>query len=98
MKKALITGITGQDGAYPKPSFANVGTGIDCTIQKLAEIIQQAVEFDGRIEFDPSKPDGTPRKLLDVSRLAKLGWRSSISLPKGIQQTYEWYLNQDARS
>ena len=81
--------------SYPKPCFANVGTGADCTIRELAQIIQQVTEFDGKIEFDTSKPDGTPRKLLNISRLTRLGWQSSISLTGGIQKTYEWYLNQD---
>jgi GDP-L-fucose synthase len=77
--------------SYPKPCFVNVGTGVDCTIHDLARIIQDTVAFDGNIVFDPSKPDGTPRKLLDVSRLAGLGWRASISLTDGIRQTYQWY-------
>lgn len=76
---------------YPKPCFVNVGTGIDCSIRELAEMVKEVVGFDGRIAFDPSKPDGTPRKLLDVSRLNGLGWRASISLEEGLRRTYRWY-------
>jgi GDP-L-fucose synthase len=76
---------------YPKPCFVNVGTGIDCTIRELAETVEEVVGFDGRIVFDASKPDGTPRKLLDVSRLNGLGWRASIGLQTGIRRTYRWY-------
>jgi GDP-L-fucose synthase len=76
---------------YPKPCFVNVGTGIDCTIREVAEMVKDAVGFDGEIVFDTSKPDGTPQKLLDVSRLAGLGWRASISLEDGIRRTYRWY-------
>ncbi|MBC2712590.1 MAG: GDP-L-fucose synthase [Desulfosarcina sp.] len=80
--------------SYPKPCFVNVGTGVDCTIRELAEIVRDAVGFNGEIVFDVSKPDGTPQKRLDVLRLAGLGWRSSISLTEGIRQTYQWYLNR----
>jgi GDP-L-fucose synthase len=66
----------------------NVGTGTDVTIRELAETIMAAVGFAGAIEFDSSKPDGTPRKLLDVEQLGSLGWRARISLAKGIEQTY----------
>jgi GDP-L-fucose synthase len=79
---------------YPKPCFVNVGTGIDCTIRELAGIVGETVGFDGEIVFDTSKPDGTPQKLLDISRLAGLGWRASISLEDGIRQTYRWYREQ----
>jgi GDP-L-fucose synthase len=69
----------------------NVGVGEDVSILELAEIISRTVEFRGRLEFDSTKPDGTPRKLLDVSRLDSLGWRAKISLREGIAQTYLWY-------
>jgi GDP-L-fucose synthase len=61
------------------------------TIAELARLIAEAVGFRGRIEFEPSKPDGTPRKLLDTSRLSSLGWRPQIRLQSGVRSTYEWY-------
>ena len=73
-------------------SHINVGTGSDCSIRELAETIAGVVGYQGTLQFDTSKPDGTPRKLLDVSRLTGLGWRSSIALSEGIQDTYRWYL------
>lgn len=80
--------------SYPKPCFANVGSGLDHTIGDLAEIVRDVVGFTGELVFDTSKPNGTPQKLLDVSRLANLGWRSSIALTEGIHQTYQWFLDQ----
>ena len=74
-------------------SHINVGSGIDCTIKELAETIAKVTGFDGRLIFDTSKPDGTPRKLLDVSRLRKLGWQYSVSLETGLTKTYSWYKN-----
>ena len=73
-------------------SHINVGTGIDCTIRELAETIKRVVGFEGELTFDASKPDGAPRKLMDVDRLKKLGWQASISLQDGLHQTYEWFL------
>jgi len=70
----------------------NVGTGIDVTIQQLAEIIRKAVGHTGTILWDRDKPDGTPRKLLDVSKLNNLGWKAQINLKKGIESTYMWFL------
>jgi GDP-L-fucose synthase len=67
----------------------NVGTGLDCTIRELAEIVTDIVEFSGDVVFDTSKPDGTPRKILDVSRIHDLGWSSTIDLRSGIRSTYE---------
>lgn len=78
---------------YDSPEIVNVGTGEDVTIQELAELVARCVGFSGELVFDRSKPDGTPRKLLDVSRLNALGWRHSISLEQGIRSTYAWYLN-----
>jgi GDP-L-fucose synthase len=69
----------------------NIGTGTDVTIAELARLIADVVGFTGRFVFDHSKPDGTPRKLLDVSKLTALGWRPRIDLETGIRQTYEWY-------
>jgi GDP-L-fucose synthase len=70
----------------------NVGVGSDVTIQELAQLILTIVDFRGQIHFDASKPDGTPRKLLDVSRLADLGWRARIDLPTGLRETYSEYM------
>jgi GDP-L-fucose synthase len=69
----------------------NIGTGIDITIRQLAETVMDVVGFKGKIVFDISKPDGTPRKLLDVSRMNQLGWQASTTLRKGIEQTYADY-------
>jgi GDP-L-fucose synthase len=79
---------------YSSPEIVNVGWGKDISIAELAEMIGGVVGFDGALEFDKSKPDGTPRKLLDTARLSELGWQPSISLEKGIRETYEWYLEQ----
>lgn len=77
----------------PMLSHINVGTGIDCTIRELAETIASVIGFKGQIVFDASKPDGTPRKLMDVERLSNMGWRWSTSLREGLTLTYEWFLN-----
>ncbi len=74
-------------------SHINVGTGVDCTIRELAETIAKVTGFKGRLEFDSSKPDGTPRKLMDVSRLAELGWKASVCLKEGLKLAYHWYLD-----
>jgi GDP-L-fucose synthase len=79
---------------YPKPCYVNIGSGVDHTIRELAEMVQEIVGFRGELVFDVSKPDGTPRKLLDVSRLRRLGWQSKIGLQEGIQMTYRWYQEQ----
>jgi len=76
---------------YDSEAIINVGVGKDISIRELAELIADIVEYDGRITFDASKPDGTPRKLLDVSRMSELGWEPKISLRNGIKQTYQWY-------
>jgi GDP-L-fucose synthase len=70
----------------------NVGTGIDLTIKELAEIIQKAVGHNGKIIWDSSKPDGTPRKLMDITKMHNLGWKHQINLKEGIEQTYQWFL------
>ena len=69
----------------------NVGTGRDCTVRELAELVRKVTGYDGRLVFDPSKPDGTPRKLLDVSKIRELGWSARIGLEEGLRSTYEWY-------
>jgi GDP-L-fucose synthase len=76
----------------------NVGSGTDLTIRELAELIARVVEYDGPIEWDTSKPDGTPRKLMDSSLLRAQGWEPAISLEDGIRSTYEWYLETHAKS
>jgi GDP-L-fucose synthase len=82
---------------YDDEGIVNVGTGEDLTIKDLAQMIAEVVGFRGRLEFDAGKPDGTPRKQLDVSRLASLGWQASTSLRDGIHKTYAWLLaNQDS--
>lgn len=73
-------------------SHINIGTGEDLTIADLARLIMQVVGFEGELTFDTTKPDGTPRKLLDVSRLHAMGWRHKISLEAGVRRTYEWFL------
>lgn len=78
-------------------SHINVGTGVDCTIRELVETVAKVVGYQGRIAFDASKPDGAPRKLMDVSRLAALGWKAGTSLEQGLASTYQWFLaNQDS--
>ncbi|TDX58917.1 GDP-L-fucose synthase [Orenia marismortui] len=78
---------------YNGNQILNIGVGKDISIQELAELIKDIVGFEGEIVNDTSKPDGTPRKLLDVSRLNELGWKADISLRDGIKSTYEWYRN-----
>jgi GDP-L-fucose synthase len=75
----------------PMLSHINVGTGVDCSIRELAETMARVTGYAGRLSFDASKPDGAPRKLMDVTRLAELGWRYSISLEEGLAGTYAWF-------
>lgn len=90
--------VMNMDGAalknvtQPMLSHINVGTGIDCTIRELAETIARVTAYPGRVVFDATKPDGTPRKLLDVSRLNDLGWKATIDLETGLKSTYQWYI------
>jgi GDP-L-fucose synthase len=77
---------------YDSPEIINVGCGEDISIRELAELICEVVGFDGDLAWDTTKPDGTPRKLLDVTKLRALGWKPSISLRDGIARTYEWFL------
>ena len=86
-----------QEYTQPMLSHINVGTGVDCTIRELAQTIAQAVGYKGRVVFDTSKPDGTPRKLLDVTRLHQLGWYHEISLEAGLASTYQWFLENQQR-
>ena len=77
----------------PRLSHINIGTGEDCSIRELAELIADVTGFKGALEWDISKPDGTPRKLLDVSKLRQLGWEASTTLEDGLQRTYAWFLD-----
>ncbi len=78
---------------YSDPQVINIGVGEDISIKELAEMMAEIIGYSGEIIYDRTKPDGTPRKLLDVSRLTQLGWTARISLRKGIEQTYRWYLD-----
>jgi len=80
---------------YPRPCFVNVGTGMDCTIKEIAETIKEVVGYKGNLRFDTSKPDGTPRKLLDISSLESLGWTHRINISDGIFDAYGWYKDFD---
>ena len=92
LSKAEIDEVT-----EPMCSHINVGTGVDVTIRELAETIRDVVGFEGELVFDTTKPDGTPRKLLDVSKLRGLGWQAKISLQSGLTSTYAWFLaNQNS--
>ncbi|MGL1922382.1 MAG: GDP-L-fucose synthase [Hyphomicrobiales bacterium] len=84
---------TYQKNTDPMLSHINVGTGVDCTIRELVETVAKVTQYRGKICFDSGKPDGAPRKLLNVDRLKTLGWQYSIELEKGLANTYEWFLN-----
>jgi GDP-L-fucose synthase len=85
-----------REHTQPMLSHINVGTGVDCTIRELAEAVARVTGYQGRLGFDASKPDGTPRKLMDVSRLTSLGWTASIDLEAGLRDAYRWFVeNQD---
>jgi GDP-L-fucose synthase len=81
---------------YQDPAPINIGVGHDHSIKELAEMVQQAVGFNGEIRWNSNQPDGTPRKLLDVSRIRQLGWQSQIELKRGIQATYQWFCDNSA--
>jgi GDP-L-fucose synthase len=83
-----------QQETSPMLSHINVGTGFDCTIRELVETVAKVIGYQGEIVFDASKPDGAPRKLMDVSRLARLGWKSKINLEEGLNMTYQWFIAQ----
>jgi GDP-L-fucose synthase len=86
-----------QEHTQPMLSHINVGTGVDCTIRELAQTVAKVVGYKGRVVFDASKPDGTPRKLLDVTRLHQLGWYHEVSLEAGLASTYQWFLENQQR-
>ncbi len=85
-----------QAHTEPMLSHLNVGVGTDVSIRELAETIKKVVGFDGKLRFNPDKPDGSPRKLLDVSRLSGMGWRASIGLENGLRDAYRWYVENVA--
>jgi GDP-L-fucose synthase len=80
---------------YEGSEFLNIGEGKDISIRELAGLIEEIIGYEGEVQYDPSKPDGTPQKVLDVSRLGTLGWKSKISLREGIAKTYQWYLDSN---
>ena len=82
---------------YDSDLHLNIGTGEDLSIKALAEKVAHATDFEGKIEWDPSKPDGTPRKVLDISRIKSLGWKPRVSLEQGIASTVAWYKEASAR-
>jgi GDP-L-fucose synthase len=84
-----------QQETNPMVSHLNVGSGIDCTIRELVETVAEVTAYQGEIIFDTSKPDGSPRKLMDVSRLAILGWEAKTDLENGLNMTYQWFLDQN---
>jgi GDP-L-fucose synthase len=88
----LLQNVEAKDIYEQGISHINIGTGKDLTITELAEIVSDVIEYSGKIEYDRTKPDGTPRKLLDVSRINNLGWKYRTELREGIEKTYRWYL------
>jgi len=91
LARAVVHLMPGYDGAAP----VKVGCGSDVTIRELAEMVASAVGYSGRISFDASKPDGTPRKLLDVQRIFEMGWRPQVTLSEGIAGTYAWFRSHE---
>lgn len=83
---------TYETNTQPMLSHINVGTGVDISIGDLAAMVAEVTGYQGKLSFDTTKPDGTMRKLMDVSRLADMGWRASVDLRKGLEETYQWYL------
>jgi GDP-L-fucose synthase len=86
-----------DENTAPMLSHINVGTGIDCTIRELVETVAKVVGFEGEIKFDATKPDGAPRKLMDVGRLKSLGWEYSVQLKPGLESTYKWFLSNQQK-
>jgi GDP-L-fucose synthase len=82
------------DNTQTMLSHINVGTGVDVTTRELAETIKKVVGYKGKLVFDNTKPDGAPRKLIDVSRLSNMGWKYTTELKNGLTQTYNWYLKE----
>lgn len=97
MAKASIFVMNSERAVYAQSteemlSHLNVGTGVDCTIAELAQTMAKVVGYEGKVAFDATKPDGTPRKLMDVSKLKALGWSPQVSLEEGLKSTYDWFL------
>ena len=90
----LMENVSADDIYKQNISQINIGTGEDIEIGKLAELIKNLVGYTGKIEYDTTKPDGTPRKLLDVSKINQLGWRHTMTLEEGLRKTYEWFLTR----
>jgi len=78
---------------YNSSEIINIGTGIDIKLKDLAQVVKRIIDFKGKIIWDKSKPDGTPKKQLDVTRLFKLGWKPTVSLEQGIKKEYQWFLD-----
>ncbi|WP_035240170.1 GDP-L-fucose synthase family protein [Desulfobacter vibrioformis] len=93
----LANSDSGQVDYAEKPLF-NIGTGKDLSIFELSQLIKDITGFNGKIVFDPSKPDGTPRKLLDISKVNTLGWNADISLKDGLESVYQWYIKEHCQS
>jgi GDP-L-fucose synthase len=87
---------TYDENTEPMLSHINVGTGVDCTIRELVETVAKVVSFEGEIKFDATKPDGAPRKLMNVDRLKSLGWEYSVSLEDGLSLAYQWFINNQS--
>ena len=88
---------TYQANTKPMLSHINVGTGVDVTIREMAEIMKEVVGYRGELTFDTTKPDGAPRKLIDVTRLENIGWEYSVDLKDGLEKTYNWYLSESVK-
>ena len=88
---------TYQNNTKPIMSHINVGTGKDITIREMAETMKEVIGFKGKLFFDTTKPDGTPRKLIDVTRLSNMGWNYTTNLKDGLEDTYQWYLSKEAK-
>tara|TARA_R110001583_G_scaffold10782_16_gene49631 strand:+ start:6057 stop:6467 length:411 start_codon:yes stop_codon:yes gene_type:complete len=85
-----------DENTEPMLSHINVGTGIDCTIKELDETVARVVGFKGEVKFDATKPDGAPRKLMNVDRLKSLGWESTVTLECGLVLSYQWFIENQA--
>lgn len=94
--KKILSTVNASDIYNEGITHINIGTGEDLSIKNLADKIASVIKFRGHIDFDPSKPDGVPRKLLDVSRLHSLGWKHEIKLDDGIKQTYKWFIDNQS--